>query len=459
MDSSLRLLALSFCVSYFLSTPITALWTDNELLKLHSTAAMIENKTDCWVCSHIPTHSLGTPILGVPFTWTDFEDRYVMDFSTLDPELSKYREISGKGDEIMKAPPALILAGIVRHPSVCFTVFSRKTRVTINGKQIRIPKILIGETTCNSTDLNITQVPTHYEAATTYAHCVDETKVSSTIEPCLSWANKSLEWDLDYIDGPAHYNIKFLTLQIRNQGFHRPMVLPSGTYYICGKKAYAWLPMGAEGRCTIGNVVPAVRTRTELSATSLIDTHSSAVLNLKIQKRELFNDKDKAWAFFPALTGWGIEMMARLNEYASLLDRMINNTVISVLAINVELAQIRKVALQNRMVLDYLLAEQGGVCVLVGEECCTYINDSESLVESHMAKVFELQKQARDISKNGFNPFTWLGNIGGWLNDFLGSFFKPILVILALALGLYLVVKVMICAISRCTSSPASALL
>lgn len=33
------------------------------------------------------------------------------------------------------------------------------------------------------------------------------------------------------------------------------------------------------------------------------------------------------------------------------------------------------VALQNCMALDYLLANQGGTCVIIGQECCTYIND------------------------------------------------------------------------------------
>ncbi|MBN3287693.1 SYCY1 protein, partial [Polyodon spathula] len=38
-----------------------------------------------------------------------------------------------------------------------------------------------------------------------------------------------------------------------------------------------------------------------------------------------------------------------------------------------EMRAIRIMVMQNRMVLDMLLAEQGGVCHMVGEHCCTYI--------------------------------------------------------------------------------------
>lgn len=32
-----------------------------------------------------------------------------------------------------------------------------------------------------------------------------------------------------------------------------------------------------------------------------------------------------------------------------------------------------KMTLQNRMVLDWMLAKEGGVCAVVCETCCTYI--------------------------------------------------------------------------------------
>ncbi len=34
--------------------------------------------------------------------------------------------------------------------------------------------------------------------------------------------------------------------------------------------------------------------------------------------------------------------------------------------------------LQNRLVLDQLTASQGGVCVIVGNRCCTYVPDNDA---------------------------------------------------------------------------------
>ncbi len=34
--------------------------------------------------------------------------------------------------------------------------------------------------------------------------------------------------------------------------------------------------------------------------------------------------------------------------------------------------------LKNRLVLDQLTASQGGVCVIVGDSCCTYVPDNDT---------------------------------------------------------------------------------
>ena len=61
-------------------------------------------------------------------------------------------------------------------------------------------------------------------------------------------------------------------------------------------------------------------------------------------------------------------------------------------ALNAEQAQIRKVVLQNRLALDILTAAQGGTCVIIHTQCCTYIPDMSTDVThftKHMNKVIE----------------------------------------------------------------------
>ncbi|OCT55588.1 hypothetical protein XELAEV_18000466mg [Xenopus laevis] len=44
-------------------------------------------------------------------------------------------------------------------------------------------------------------------------------------------------------------------------------------------------------------------------------------------RRELFFAGDRAWAWFPAWTGWVIELMKRLNNFSIIMDEMFNETV------------------------------------------------------------------------------------------------------------------------------------
>lgn len=63
-----------------------------------------------------------------------------------------------------------------------------------------------------------------------------------------------------------------------------------------------------------------------------------------------------------------------------------------------ELKALRLVSLQNRMALDYLLAEQGGVCTIFGDHCCTYIPDvtnNMTILHDQLEELLAKQK-ARD---------------------------------------------------------------
>lgn len=60
-----------------------------------------------------------------------------------------------------------------------------------------------------------------------------------------------------------------------------------------------------------------------------------------------------------------------------------NKTSIAFSAMQNEIDDIKRMALQNRMALDLILASQGGVCEVIGTECCTYISDASSAVLRH----------------------------------------------------------------------------
>ncbi len=64
------------------------------------------------------------------------------------------------------------------------------------------------------------------------------------------------------------------------------------------------------------------------------------------------------------------------------LITFMNDTTIIFDGIKQEMRGLRLMTLQNRLVLDQLTASQGGLCVIVGDSCCTYVPDND--VDGHL---------------------------------------------------------------------------
>ena len=97
-------------------------------------------------------------------------------------------------------------------------------------------------------------------------------------------------------------------------------------------------------------------------------------------------------------------------------------------------------AWQNRQALDWLLAEKGGVCALIGEMCCTFIpnntapNGTFTLAMNNLKR---LRKEVHDNAGRGQDMFGWIRNInlGAW-----GTMFAQIgLVLLIVLVGVGLI--------------------
>lgn len=72
-----------------------------------------------------------------------------------------------------------------------------------------------------------------------------------------------------------------------------------------------------------------------------------------------------------------------------------------------------KVVLNNQIALDYILAEQGGICAIANSCCCIYINTS-SETETHIDKMRQQATWLQQVSSQepGFdlsnNIFWWI---------------------------------------------------
>ena len=63
------------------------------------------------------------------------------------------------------------------------------------------------------------------------------------------------------------------------------------------------------------------------------------------------------------------------SDFQDKLDQAMASTTDSLESLQHQIT-LAGVALQNGRALDLLTAEQGGTCVLLGEKCCFYVNES-----------------------------------------------------------------------------------
>jgi len=78
-------------------------------------------------------------------------------------------------------------------------------------------------------------------------------------------------------------------------------------------------------------------------------------------------------------------------------QRFINYTDDALSALGEQLDATTKMTWQNRQALDWLLAERGGVCVMFGEHCCTFIPNNTS-PEGSFTKAMEKTEESKERS-------------------------------------------------------------
>ncbi|XP_062897272.1 syncytin-B-like [Mobula hypostoma] len=81
-------------------------------------------------------------------------------------------------------------------------------------------------------------------------------------------------------------------------------------------------------------------------------------------------------------------------------QRFINYTDDALEALGQQLDATSRVAWQNRRVLDWLLAEKGGVCVMFGEQCCTFIPNNTCLEGSFTRAMNKLKNLRKEVKQN-----------------------------------------------------------
>lgn len=216
---------------------------------------------------------------------------------------------------------------------------------------------------------------------------------------------------------------------------------PEYLFWICGNTAYTRLPGDWMGSCTIGVIKPAF---------FLLPKKSGAHLGVPVyddlrkdnrKKRDVIDMggtqvwRSKVWTpeeiiqtYGPATWAqdgsWGyrtpIYMLNRIIRLQAVLEKVSNRTALAFEHISDQLSQTRTVIYQIRLAVDYLLADEGGICgKFNSSECCLEIDDKSTVIKN-------ISKEIRKLAYVGNQEWTPLINSNWWDEfwSFKGTWWK-----------------------------------
>lgn len=101
--------------------------------------------------------------------------------------------------------------------------------------------------------------------------------------------------------------------------------------------------------------------------------------------------------FFPQL---GVsELEKAIVNISATMEKIENLTLDAIQGLQTEVSSLSKVVLQNRMALDLIMAKEGGICMIINQSCCSYINQ-EKKIETDIAQIWQQSKVLHQVSQD-----------------------------------------------------------
>uniref|UniRef100_A0A670IE99 ERVV2 protein n=1 Tax=Podarcis muralis TaxID=64176 RepID=A0A670IE99_PODMU len=308
-------------------------WHSNTYVKLISQIARQTTTNECWICANAPSHlHSGIPFLGVPLTLEQHLSADVRSWNLTAVNLThQYIYLTGPttGDLCRK--------------------FSGNDKV-------------IGESTCKYT-LDIT-----LSGRITLWHQGNPSTHLTLLSAWKRVMNLPDSWD------PSPISQCFF------RTFHTGRIdsCLQGLFWICGHRGYTWASPHSRGTCYLGLILPGVRVTQELPPGKRRNKRAKDLSELSDVAA---NGETYGRALFPAY-GAGSNHVDILKLTDILLNFMEESNA-ATQSILTELTEVRQNSIQNRLALDYVLASTGGVCALIGTECCTHGEGGSGQVSGH----------------------------------------------------------------------------
>uniref|UniRef100_A0A8C9LT95 Uncharacterized protein n=1 Tax=Piliocolobus tephrosceles TaxID=591936 RepID=A0A8C9LT95_9PRIM len=89
-----------------------------------------------------------------------------------------------------------------------------------------------------------------------------------------------------------------------------------------------------------------------------------------------------------------------LRNLSRQIENIAKSTGDSISKLKASIDSLANVVMDNRLALDYLLAEQGGVCAVINKTCCVYVNNSGG-IEEDIKKIYDQATWLHDFGKGG----------------------------------------------------------
>ncbi|XP_074838645.1 endogenous retroviral envelope protein HEMO-like [Carettochelys insculpta] len=225
-----------------------------------------------------------------------------------------------------------------------------------------------------------------------------------------------------------------------NEGWYKGPFSPilskePGLFFICGEKAYKYLPTNWTGRCSLGHIVPGGLTvYPHITAPGITNLGSFLHRSKrKFTRNPLIERPTGFHRFTRALFPWlGVAELERaLVNISGQLEIALNHTADALNLLNNQLQSVARFALQNRIALDAILAQQGGVCAVINQSCCFYVNHSGQ-IEQDVSAIKDAVQVLHATAETGKTSWLeWLvQQLGFSLSPFLHSIVTTILIVL-----------------------------
>ena len=229
-------------------------------------------------------------------------------------------------------------------------------------------------------------------------------------------------------------------------------------WYCGGKRLYNYLPVNWRGMCVLVSLNSPIYIA---SAGEMWKQNSSGLRRRRstLMEKEGERNRDGVWidaigqarnipdefkladevaagwesfplfsAIFPITVNKNVN---RINLVHYNVQRLANLTRDAIDAIHEQLSQTSLMALQNRIAVDMLLAEKGGVCVMFGDTCCTAIANNTAPDGKLTRSLSKLKALANEMKEQSGikNPLVdWLNEKFGRWGAFLGQVFLGVAV-------------------------------